>query len=51
MSKNYLELINACKEDNFPDMEPKLMKLIIQFRQKIGNPGMVAFKEFEKKLE
>ena len=27
------------------------MKLIIQFRQKIGNPSMVPFKEFEKKLE
>jgi hypothetical protein len=33
-----------------PDMDPKLVKLIIEFRIKIGNPEMVAFKEFDKKL-
>lgn len=31
-------------------MDPKLVKLIIQFMQKIGNPEMIAFKEFQKKL-
>lgn len=51
MSKSYHEMIANSKEENFPDMDPKLMKLIIQFKQKIGNPGMVEFKEFEKKLE
>ena len=31
-------------------MDPKLMKLILEFRRKIGNPAMIPFKKFQKDL-
>ena len=51
MARAYLQKLNASKQDHMPDMDPKLVKMIIHFTEKIENPEMVAFKEFNKKIE
>ena len=51
MAQAYLDVLNLTPYDHMPDMDPKLVKLIIKFCLKIGNPEMPAFKEFQHKLE